>query len=991
MVEGNIGGYDSRGNFRTSIIETGEEGAEFNVGSPWVELTQDVRVVNGNSDETDARLASSKSRLFTVDDGNLISLSEKYGNAEEGKSEHSIVLKILDPDGIFIQNFIDNSYGRLYQSVFSRIAKIGEHDYLRQEATEQMIEQGNTLYNTSEYVKKVTDLREAAKELRDRANATPKHILTRLEDINEAERLEREAARNEFRILEGGAKKALKRLEKNRSENDFDIFEVSSTLQEELGGTQGVTEQLNAIVRNNQQVFLRYGFGLDYRKSNTWRKFQIATLFNISDSSDNGMLEIKLVPLDDIGKDLRRTSAQATKTPEDINDTRYSVSVPLAQIKKRARRRYDEPLTFNEQGGSIDDLQFLKTVQVEEVLFNNTNNIVSVLENLLSKYIQKNIGTPMTKFQGSVPIVFLHPLLQKHIEDKISSYKISYNPEGEPLTDKKAIVTKGITDELLRIESLKKILGDSGIEITITNESDPETKDENELDRFTIQTFNLTFRANAFDSYRRPLVEKNVFNAIRYLYAAVDLNIPMYKTLEGEVFDIQNETLKSMFIKRLFIKDQSSKRFVLNVLDKAKPFVTTTSGYNSVATAGGRLGGPGTIAPTTMGQVLAFNSANVPVVVYSRGDDEISVANLFENGLLDSGYGFTTYNVKVYGDSEVISSLIAPMTVSLKKAVVDNFVSRVNSLLGDGADEHALVNRFIKYTGEDFANYVIQANQLITVVNPKTPLEGFNEDFELLMDGISPEIKESLNGLPMFTANYKDANVHQVVSKGIGESFAFLQGNTLFDLFDDQGVKELQQFFEPSDRTFYKSKDFKDLSEQTFALMIPKILRAGYTGNSSIMNLLDTLSQDIQNLDRAEKNPLAEFRIADIIGRFSTDMTEALKQSTGDRKISSTKMLSYFVYLQHLANSVRKISIKTIPRFNMLREHIGKPCVFLNYNNFYAYISNRLNEKGFLSGIYTIFGYEHTISGSECSSSFFLQRNELANLTANSIFSEAIK
>ena len=31
MVEGNIGGYDSRGNFRTSIIETGEEGAEFNV------------------------------------------------------------------------------------------------------------------------------------------------------------------------------------------------------------------------------------------------------------------------------------------------------------------------------------------------------------------------------------------------------------------------------------------------------------------------------------------------------------------------------------------------------------------------------------------------------------------------------------------------------------------------------------------------------------------------------------------------------------------------------------------------------------------------------------------------------------------------------------------------------------------------------------------------------------------------------------------------
>lgn len=990
MVEGNIGGYDSRGNFRTSIIETGEEGAEFNVGSPWVELTQDVRVVNGNSDETDARLASSRSRLFTVDDGNLISLSEKYGNAEEGKSEHSIVLKILDPDGIFIQNFIDNSYGRLYQSVFSRIAKIGEHDYLRQEATEEMIEQGLTPYSTSEYVQQVTDLRNRAKDLRDKAQATPKHVLTRLEDINEAERLERIAAGNEFRILEGAAKKALKTLEQNRSENDFDIFEVSATLQEELGGDKGVTEQLNAIVRNNQQVFLRYGFGLDYRKSNTWRKFQIATLFNISDSSDNGMLEIKLVPVDDVGMNLRRTSAQSNQTPEDVNDTRYSVSVPLAQIKKKSRRKYNAQLTFNDGGKALDDLQFFKTAQIEKVVYNNTFNIVSVLEHLLSKYLQKNIGTPVTKLQGSVPIVFLHPLLQKHIEDKINSYKISYDAEGEP-TDASAGFTKAVNSELLRIESLKRVLGDSGIEITIRNEADPATTKENDEDKVTIQTFYLTFKANAFDSYGRPLVEKNVFSAIRYLYSAVDLNIPMYKTLDGEVFDIQNEQLKTMFVERLFIKDDDSGRFFLKVLDKAKPQADPETYYNQISTGSGPVGGPGTSAPTTWGEVAAFNNANVQRARFIRGDDEISVTNLFDIGLFQVKGGFAPYNIKVYGDSEVISSLIAPMTVSLKKAVVDNFVSRVKNLLGNGADENALVNRFINYSGEDFANYVIQSNQLITVVKPKRPLEGFNEDFELLMDQVSPEIKESLAGLPMFTANYKDANVHQVVSKGIGESFAFLQGNSLFDLFDDQGVKELQQFFEPSDRTFYKSKNFEGLSEQAFALMIPKILRAGYTGNSSIMNLLDTLSQDIQNLESEAQNSVAQFFVDDILGRFSSDMTEALKESTGDRKISSTKILSYFVYLQHLANSVRKISIKTIPRFNMLREYIGKPCVFLNYNNFYAYISNRLNEKGFLSGIYTIFGYEHVISGSECSSSFFLQRNELANITANSIFSEVIK
>ena len=989
MVEGNIGGYDSRGNFRTSIIETGEEGAEFNVGSPWVELTQDVRVVNGNSDETDVRLASSRSRLFTVDDGNLISLSEKYGNAEEGKSEHSIVLKILDPDGIFVQNFIDNSYGRLYQSVFSRIAKIGENDYLRQENTENMIEQGETLYSTDEYQRQVTNKREKAQLLRSRARATPEHILTRLEDINEAERLEREAAGNEMRILEGGAKKALKRLEQNRSENDFDILEVSSTLQEELGGEQEVTQQLNAIVRNNQQVFLRYGFGLDYRKSNTWRRFQIATLFNISNSSDNGMLEIKLVPVDDVGMDLRRTSSQSTKTPEDFNDQRYAVSVPLAQIKKRARRKYDAPLTFNDGGEALDDLQFFKTAQVEQVVYNNSFNIVSILESLFSRYLQKNMGTPITKFQGTAPIVLLHPLLQKHIEDKVASYRISYDADGEP-TGENAQFTKSVNNELLRIESLKKILGDCGVEITIRNEDDPETEEEDTVDKLTIQTFYLTYRANAFDSFRRPLVEKNVLSSIRHLYSSVNLNIPMYKTLDGEVFDIQNEELKRMFIERLFTYDLDRGRYFLKVLDTAKPTSKASLVGNSISTGEGSIGAGGTAAPTTMGGALAFTNANTKTLKYVRGDDEISVTNLFDRGLMGGGK-FTTYNVKVYGDSEVISSLIAPMTVSLKKAVVDNFVERVNTLLGDSTDEHALVNRFINYAEEDFADYVIQSNQLITVVKPERPLEGFNEDFELLMDEISPEIKESLAGLPMFTANYKDANVHQVVSKGIGESFAFLQGNTLFDLFDDQGVKELQQFFESEEGTGYKSKDFKGLSEESFTLMIPKILRAGYTGNSSIMNLIDTLSQDIQNLDKAKKDSPSKYIVGDILGRFSSDMTEALRESTGDRKISSSKILSYFVYLQHLANSVRKISIKTIPRFNLLREYIGKPCVFLNYNNFYAYISNRLNEKGFLSGIYTIFGYEHTISGSECSSSFFLQRNELANITANSIFSEAIK
>ena len=96
-----------------------------------------------------------------------------------------------------------------------------------------------------------------------------------------------------------------------------------------------------------------------------------------------------------------------------------------------------------------------------------------------------------------IPVVFLHPLLQKHIEDKINSYKISYDADGEP-TDTSAGFTKAVNSELLRIESLKRVLGDSGIEITIRNEADPATKEENDEDKVTIQTFYLTFMTSIF-------------------------------------------------------------------------------------------------------------------------------------------------------------------------------------------------------------------------------------------------------------------------------------------------------------------------------------------------------------------------------------------------------------------------------------------------------------------------------------------------------------
>ena len=75
--------------------------------------------------------------------------------------------------------------------------------------------------------------------------------------------------------------------------------------------------------------------------------------------------------------------------------------------------------------------------------------------------------------------------------------------------------------------------------------------------------------------------------------------------------------------------------------------------------------------------------------------------------------------------------------------------------------------------------------------------------------------------------------------------------------------------------------------------------------------------------------------------------------------------------MQRLAMGQSFNKVKTLPMFNIIPEFwIRKPCLFLNKKLYSPQSLFNLNLKGTLSGIYTLIGFEHVITGSDCYSSF---------------------
>jgi len=178
-----------------------------------------------------------------------------------------------------------------------------------------------------------------------------------------------------------------------------------------------------------------------------------------------------------------------------------------------------------------------------------------------------------------------------------------------------------------------------------------------------------------------------------------------------------------------------------------------------------------------------------------------------------------------------------------------------------------------------------------------------------------------------------------------------------------------------------------DFSSVVFENTIEDILYKAYRSNPTSVMFLKSLSDTLEpgsDYEKAAKDHLNIIR----------DKTEAIIKDANaitDKEISYTGLSLLLTYLQNLANNVSILNIKTEPFFNLVGPFIyGKPCLFLNHSNFHAFVSG-IPTRGFLSGLYILTGYEHSISSSECHSKFDITRNVLATANMKSYLGKGTK
>lgn len=980
-----------------------------NVGSPWVRLSQEITVLNPNYKEKTPFSADEpllkkvpNSYIFSIEKGNLVSFSERYTPGDEGKPDHTVVLKILDPNDDFVRTFINNTYIKLFESFISKAINLADFGFIGRTRKNPIDDILPLYYNEEEYDVALGDAMNSVMS----AALGKRNTTLGYEIGNNLAPVYAEAENKMEGLL--NKKEATDRytpdIEEQIEAGGFSFDEVDSLIEKDLKAIDGdnLSAKLTSLAISNKKIRLSFGFGRDENDANSEREFVLKNYYSIQDTSQQGVSVIELSSPEYIQEDLSRESPMSRKSPSD-EEPQHSVDVPLAQFKTSVNVDLGSQLVFNRDGIPIPEagiFQQLRFKSPEEgVQFNNIKYITNLIEKLLTRYLEKNIqNSGIFK-----PIVMLNPTFSDAIAKKIQDELVAYDKDGFAIPGIKSVFTKEVQDDILAVEAIRSTLAAAGIGMSYeVEQEDNDTK---------VTTVYLEYDAVPLIN-GRSVAEDQVLATIRRLYSRVNLNARMYNSSDGEVFSLDRPGFKKEFINRLFVRTDKgynipmvSRSFISS--DIKTTILSREQEERVKATA--RMMNPLGSLEGVKNYLYEVASDNIPLL---RSDSSIAskvvnkkfyqdetidpytldVEGLYKNDIPIISEEFL--NIRIYSDEEVITSLVCPLTPNLQEKVIKQYIKRVNeSTKLTNSNGVSLAQAFLKRSDiESFESYVKSVQQYYAergLVNPDTtiPPDAFAYNIETLPDIVS----QALEQVPIFIANLQGANVHQVTSKTTGQSFAFLQGNTLFSFFRDNGFKSLEQFFEESAGDSNISASALEGIE-TAALLDG--LRVSFGGNNSLLSLIDTFYQTYSNLF-SERQNVSELPIFDIASRkprrimrmFLKQLDDSLKNTLANKKVSSNEIIAYFSYLQKLANSVKRLSIKTTPRFKISQEYISKPCLFLNYNPFYAYVSNRLNQRGYLSGVYQIFGYEHVISQSECTSTFYLQRPALANDTLDSIIS----
>jgi len=481
---------------------------KFNVGSPYVLLTTDEKVTTNSDAQEDPN-----SVLLTLQEGNLISFSERRVSGEEGDSstKPSIFMKFLDPEMIFIPRFFDQSFVNLYRNYFNQIREaVG--GYITYEELDKIKE-----------VKNETEVEKSMRQLREYRDSRLEGQEFMVDFVPQGQLVR--AVGGEYDHEESTNKLYKKRKDTNRKQK---------LLLDEI-----TKEWNNRIGESLTSFWLTYGDGNGTQAA--WRRFVLSSFFISQDSSNNMIINMTAseYPLDNAEFGVMSNSYTLKNFEGGLNNIdninpNNDVIVPILEISEMSSNK--PRINHNTGVGASVIRNWFRTSLhwISEIVSYEEDLVLSLLENLYQKFLKTYSG------KGVLPFVFLSPKIPSLLKTKIDEILENTLKEiGQVGTH---------LETVMRFQILQSILNSCDI---TTRRSIPAVSPTPDVADSVIYYLTILKESTV-------TAEDTVLNSIRNLYTYLGISEGGYPmdNVDYRSLVISNEKHKRLFLKQFCVFDK---------------------------------------------------------------------------------------------------------------------------------------------------------------------------------------------------------------------------------------------------------------------------------------------------------------------------------------------------------------------------------------------------------------------------------------------------
>ena len=464
-------------------------------------------------------ITGSDSLLLTLQEGNLISFSEKKISGEGGETSKNptVFIKFLDPEMTFIPRWFDKSIIELYKNYFNQLG----------EAT------GG--YSNADYI-----------------------------TVDELEKIKEDNLKNET-VLQGRMRELAEEGVRQRDNNQTadDIFYKSYSEEvlkmrftDDTSKESKILKEINKKLSETQptDLWLQYGNGTSTKSA--WRKFVLASFYITQDSSNNMMINLTASE-----HRLENAESGAIATEKEVinyfdssfKDVSFveesnEIKVPILELTPT---QSNAPIYRGTGAGSRDMAATARVTYVKRVTYYGEDLIISLLENLYQKFL-------LSHSDGTVlPFVFLSPKIPYLLKTKIDEIIKGDDNSGTSVD---------LGNEEKRFQILHSILNSCDIS-TVRGNNEGQGGNKAPIIYYLELSTKSTKTGHTY-------YENVVLKSIMKLYRFLDLTEGGYPMDTGESTPlvISNNAHKELFIKQfcelLGSGDRSTDQFTNNYMVK---------------------------------------------------------------------------------------------------------------------------------------------------------------------------------------------------------------------------------------------------------------------------------------------------------------------------------------------------------------------------------------------------------------------------------------